>query len=66
MHDIALHSADAGPGLLREWINRAADRHPDKPYIVSADDGRSISYGEFRRLTRGIAAFLRGRGDRHR
>src|SRR5258708_11407918 len=66
MRDIALHSADAGanagPGLLREWIDRGADRHPDKPYIVSADDGRSISYGAFRRLTRGIATFLRGQG----
>ncbi len=62
MRDIALHSADAGPGLLREWIDRAADRHPDKPYIVSADDGRSISYGAFRRLIRGIAVFLRGQG----
>src|SRR5271167_2263848 len=62
MHDIAPHSADAGPGLLRAWIDRAADRHPDKPYIVSADDGRSISYGDFRRLVRRIAAFLRGQG----
>jgi acyl-coenzyme A synthetase/AMP-(fatty) acid ligase len=62
MHDIALHSADAGPGLLREWIDRAADRHPDKPYVVSADDGRSISYGDFRQLTRAIAAFLKGQG----
>ena len=41
MRDIAPHSADAGPGLLRSWINRAAERHPDKPYIVSADDGGS-------------------------
>ncbi len=64
MRNIALHSADAGPGLLREWIDRAADRHPDKPYVVSADDGRSISYGAFRRLTRGIASFLRGQGIR--
>jgi acyl-CoA synthetase (AMP-forming)/AMP-acid ligase II len=62
MRDIALHSGDAGPGLLRGWINRAADRHPDKPYIVSTDDGRTISYGEFRRLTGGIASFLRGQG----
>jgi acyl-coenzyme A synthetase/AMP-(fatty) acid ligase len=62
MGDIAPHSADAGPGLLRAWIDRAADRHPEKPYIVSTDDGRSISYGDFRRLTRGIAAFLKGQG----
>src|SRR5271167_3875447 len=64
MHDIAPHSADAGPGLLREWIDRAADRHPDKPYVVSADDGRSISYGAFQQLTRRIASFLRGQGIR--
>jgi acyl-CoA synthetase (AMP-forming)/AMP-acid ligase II len=62
MHDFAPHSADAGPGLLREWIDRAAGRHPDKPYIVSADDGRAISYGDFRQITRGIAAFLKGQG----
>jgi long-chain acyl-CoA synthetase len=67
MRDIALHSvapdaADAGPGLLRAWIDRAAELHPDKPYIVSADDGRSLSYGDLRRLVRGIAAFLRGQG----
>jgi acyl-coenzyme A synthetase/AMP-(fatty) acid ligase len=62
MRDIALHSADAGPGLLREWIDRAADRHPDRPYVVSVDDGRSICYGDFRQLTRAIAAFLKGQG----
>jgi long-chain acyl-CoA synthetase len=67
MGDIALHSvtpsaADAGPGLLRAWIDRAAALHPDKPYAISADDGRSLSYGDLRRLLRGIAAFLRGQG----
>ncbi len=62
MRDIALHSADAGPGLLRAWIDRAAEATPGKPYIVSADDGRSISYREFRALIRAVAAFLRARG----
>ena len=67
MRDIALHSgaphaADAGPALLRAWIDRAAELHPDKPYIVSADDGRSLSYGDLRRLVRGIAASLGGQG----
>src|SRR5215471_9133612 len=33
---------ELGPKLLRHWIARAAQRHPDKPWIVSADDGRSI------------------------
>jgi acyl-coenzyme A synthetase/AMP-(fatty) acid ligase len=67
MRDIALQSvapdaADAGPDLLRAWIDRAAELHPDKPYIVSADDGRSLSYRDLRRRVRGIAAFLRGQG----
>jgi acyl-coenzyme A synthetase/AMP-(fatty) acid ligase len=73
MRDVALHSVapdpvDAGPGLLRSWIDRAAELHPDKPYIVSADDGRLLSYRDLRRLVRGIAALLRGQaiatGDR--
>jgi acyl-coenzyme A synthetase/AMP-(fatty) acid ligase len=61
-HGSAPHAADAGPGLLRAWIDRAAERHPDKPYVISADDGRSLSYGDLRRYVRGIAAFLRAEG----
>jgi acyl-coenzyme A synthetase/AMP-(fatty) acid ligase len=58
--------ATAGPGvdLLRGWIEDAADRHPDKPCIHSVDDGRTITFGELRQLTRRIAVFLRGRGVR--
>ena len=52
----------AGAQLLRDWIEAAAERHPDKPYICSVDDGRTITFGELRRLTRQIATFLRGRG----
>jgi long-chain acyl-CoA synthetase len=62
LHSVAPHAADAGPGLLRAWIDRAAELHPDQPYIVSVDDGRSLSYGDLRRYVRGIAAFLRGQG----
>ena len=36
---------DAGPKLLRDWIARAAARDPDKPWIVCADDGRTVCYG---------------------
>jgi acyl-CoA synthetase (AMP-forming)/AMP-acid ligase II len=50
---------DAGPDRIREWIDRAARVHPDKPYVVSVEDGRSISFGAFAELTRRIAAFLR-------
>ena len=52
----------AGPELLREWIARAARRAPDKPWVVSADDGRSVSYGQLRDIVGRFAAFLRERG----
>ena len=52
----------AGPQLLRHWIERAAARDPDKAFIVAADDGRTLSYGELRAATRRIASCLRGRG----
>jgi len=53
---------DAGPSLLRHWIDRAAAEHPDKPYIVGADDGRTIIYAQLQRLTRQIGAFLAAGG----
>jgi acyl-coenzyme A synthetase/AMP-(fatty) acid ligase len=62
LHSVAPHAADAGPGLLRAWIDRAAELHPDKPYAISADDGRSLSYRDLRRFVGGIATFLRGQG----
>jgi long-chain acyl-CoA synthetase len=54
--------SDASPKLLRDWIARAAQREPGKPWIVCADDGRTVSYGELQALTRRIAAFLDDRG----
>jgi acyl-coenzyme A synthetase/AMP-(fatty) acid ligase len=56
MHDIVRQ--DAGPGLIRAWINRAERLHPDKPYIVSVEDGRVITFGEFAGLVRRIGSFL--------
>src|SRR5450631_1454904 len=50
---------EAGPQLLRAWIDRAAARDPDKPFIISADDSRTISFGQLRELTRRMAAFLK-------
>jgi long-chain acyl-CoA synthetase len=52
----------AGPQLLRHWIDRAAARDPDKAFIVSADDGRMLSYAQLRASTRRIATYLRGQG----
>jgi acyl-coenzyme A synthetase/AMP-(fatty) acid ligase len=55
-------SDSIGPELLRRWIDRAAARDPDKAFIVSAEDGRSISFAQLRDLTRRIAGYLHGRG----
>src|SRR5215213_9283058 len=54
--------ADAGPKLLRDWIARAAARGPRKPWIVSADDGRTLTYGQLRDVTSRIATVLHARG----
>ena len=56
MRDMELQ--DAGPGHIREWIDRAARLHPDKPYIVSVEDGRMITFGAFAALVRRIGSFL--------
>ena len=41
-----------GPKLLRDWIADAAQRDPEKPWIVCADDGRTVSYRELREVAR--------------
>ena len=53
---------EPGPKLLRDWIARAAQRHPAKPWIVSADDGRTITYRELHEWAGRIAACLHSRG----
>ncbi len=52
------------PQLLCDWIERAAARDRDKPFIHAVEDGKTIRYGELRALVASIAAFLRGRGVR--
>src|SRR6476619_2195796 len=63
-----LMPTEAGPKLLQDWIARAAARDPAKSWVVSADDGRSVSYGQLRDLTRRITSLLceqgLGRNDR--
>jgi acyl-CoA synthetase (AMP-forming)/AMP-acid ligase II len=54
--------ADPGSNLLRSWIARAAARAPDKPWVIAADDGRTVSYGELDDAVGRFAAFLRTRG----
>jgi len=54
----------ADPTQLRDWIDRAARRDPKKPWIVLAEGGRIVTYGELRQAIGRIAAFLQGRGIR--
>jgi acyl-coenzyme A synthetase/AMP-(fatty) acid ligase len=51
-----------GSNLLRSWIAGAAARAPDKPWVIAADDGRTVRYGELRDAVGRLAALLRARG----
>jgi long-chain acyl-CoA synthetase len=53
---------NAGSNLLRDWIARAADRGADKPWLVTADDSRTVSYGRLRDIAGRFATLLRRRG----
>jgi acyl-CoA synthetase (AMP-forming)/AMP-acid ligase II len=52
----------AGPELLRDWIERAARRAPDKTWVVSVEDGRAVSYGQLRDAAGRFGALLQARG----
>lgn len=56
MHDVA------GSKLLQDWIARAAARAPQKPWVIAADDGRTVDYARLRDFTGRFAAWLKGRG----
>ena len=51
----------AGPELIRQWIERAAQRHPDKPYIVSVEDDRVLTYAGLHGLVARLATVLHRR-----
>src|SRR6202166_4895301 len=53
---------DAGSNLLHDWIARSALAAPDKPWVVSADDRRTVSYRQLREMVGRFATFLRQRG----
>jgi acyl-coenzyme A synthetase/AMP-(fatty) acid ligase len=54
--------AHAGSNLLQNWIARAAARAPGKPWVIVADDGRAVTYGELRETAARFASLLRARG----
>jgi acyl-coenzyme A synthetase/AMP-(fatty) acid ligase len=53
---------DASSNLLHHWIARAAAADPGKPWVTSADDGRTVSYGQLRDTAGRFATLLRERG----
>src|SRR5262249_44173361 len=57
-----MQASEASAQLLRGWIDQAARRHPDKPCIVSVEDGGTLTYRQLGELTGRIAAHLRERG----
>ena len=52
---------ESGSKLLQSWIARAAARTPQKPWVIAADDGRSVDYADLRTITARFATFLAGR-----
>ncbi len=56
------NDVQAGPALLRAWIDEAARRDPERPYLVSVEDGRTLGYGALAGLARRIAAYLAALG----
>src|SRR4029078_10213992 len=46
------------------WLDRAVRLHPDKPYLISADDGRELTYAALRRLADRIRAHFAALGLR--
>src|SRR6516162_3486966 len=53
---------ESGSKRLQSWIARAAARAPDRPWLVRADDGKIVSYGQLREMTGRFAAYLHRRG----
>ncbi len=55
---LALDPANVAPNRIARW----AGEDPDRPFLVEADSGRSVSYGEADRLVGRWARFLHDRG----
>src|SRR5262245_33292726 len=51
-----------GSKLLQDWIARAAERAPQKPWVIAADDGRTVDYARLRDYAGRFAAWLERRG----
>jgi len=54
--------AGAAETSIRDWIEAAARRFPDKPFIESIAQDKAITFAQFRRLTNQIAQYLKAKG----
>jgi acyl-coenzyme A synthetase/AMP-(fatty) acid ligase len=54
--------AESGSKLLQNWIVRATARAPQKPWVISVNDGRLIDYAGLRESCGRFATFLARRG----
>jgi acyl-CoA synthetase (AMP-forming)/AMP-acid ligase II len=52
-----MHNATCSK-LLQDWIARAAARAPQKPWVIAADNGRTVDYAGLRDITGRFAAWL--------
>src|SRR5689334_8868806 len=62
LEDPRAEAPEMGPALLRGWLAAAARAHPEKPYLISVEDGRAIGYGALARLAARITGHLAARG----
>ena len=51
-----------GSNLLQSWIAGAAARSQRKPWVIAADDGRTVDYAQLRDFVGRFATFLQRRG----
>src|SRR5579859_4493975 len=59
---LTVMSETFGSRLLQSWIARAAVRTPRKPWVIAADEGRTVDYARLRETIGRFAAFLTRRG----
>jgi acyl-CoA synthetase (AMP-forming)/AMP-acid ligase II len=55
-------SESPGSNLLQSWIARAAARSPRKPWVIAADDGRTVEYARLQDFAGRFAVWLGRRG----
>ena len=51
-----------GSNLLQNWIAGAVARSPRKPWVIAADDGRTVDYAQLRDFVGRFTTFLQRRG----